>query len=345
LRVIVPIQRVSDNPDRLRWLDLGKGVGIMLVVFGHVVAGPPPAGHDWYVVAKYAIYGFHMAFFMLLAGFAAMRFQTQVRSFKDVLAQWGKRFCRLVIPFLLFAALIYFGKKYAAGIVPLDNPLAPQTRLLNLFLDPLNGPAAMLWFAWVLFLLCLLSPGLGLLGHRGWTGWMLGAVLLTSCMHLGVIKATGVAWLVIEFLPYFLWGGWLAASEAAMRRTLRAAIWCSPICILILWLYAKGDIPGNFRWLVPWSVMPPLLGFIHFLVRFDGLKWLGKLGRYSFPIYLMNTLFIFLAKFALSKKIDWNGIGFWIFLPVLMACGLGLPILTQRFIIERTPFLRVLVRK
>jgi uncharacterized membrane protein YcfT len=45
-------------------LDRAKGIAILLVVLGHVSAGPPPAGVEWYEPFRYAVYRFHMPFFL-----------------------------------------------------------------------------------------------------------------------------------------------------------------------------------------------------------------------------------------------------------------------------------------
>lgn len=53
---------------RLPDIERAKGLAILLVVFGHVVAREAPAGNEWYTFSKSAVYSFHMAFFMFLSG-------------------------------------------------------------------------------------------------------------------------------------------------------------------------------------------------------------------------------------------------------------------------------------
>ena len=55
--------------NRLYDIDRAKGLAILLVVLGHLVArGEPPKDADWYLFLKLIIYKFHMAFFMFLSG-------------------------------------------------------------------------------------------------------------------------------------------------------------------------------------------------------------------------------------------------------------------------------------
>src|SRR5258706_10382589 len=57
---------------RADWVDVAKGIGIVLVVFGHAVDGLlkarlADAGSGW-AAAYFAVYTFHMPLFFLLAG-------------------------------------------------------------------------------------------------------------------------------------------------------------------------------------------------------------------------------------------------------------------------------------
>ena len=62
--------RAAPRPARARRLDLyrAKGIAILLVVLGHIVAREQPPGVEWYEPFRYAIYRFHMPFFLYLSG-------------------------------------------------------------------------------------------------------------------------------------------------------------------------------------------------------------------------------------------------------------------------------------
>src|SRR4051794_39158365 len=53
---------------RVQYLDAARGLAIVLVVIGHVVARELPEGNDWYGYLKEVIYRFHMPLFMVLTG-------------------------------------------------------------------------------------------------------------------------------------------------------------------------------------------------------------------------------------------------------------------------------------
>ena len=62
---------------RLGWVDAAKGIGIVLVVYGHAVDGLRSAGlvpaDGWAAFSFYAIYTFHMPLFFLLSVLFARR--------------------------------------------------------------------------------------------------------------------------------------------------------------------------------------------------------------------------------------------------------------------------------
>jgi peptidoglycan/LPS O-acetylase OafA/YrhL len=84
------------------------------------------------------------------------------------------------------------------------------------------------------------------------------------------------------------------------------------------------------------------LAFIHSLTRTD---WLGHsetlvwLGKFSFVIYLFNTLTIGLAKGILLKVAPWDGINFLGFFPILLLSGLVVPVLLKKILLDRSAVL------
>jgi peptidoglycan/LPS O-acetylase OafA/YrhL len=89
------------------------------------------------------------------------------------------------------------------------------------------------------------------------------------------------------------------------------------------------------------------LPFIHGLIRSDflnrseALVWLGK---FSFVIYLFNTLTIGLAKGILLKIAPWDGVNFLAFFPILLLSGLIGPVLLKKTLLDRFPLLNRLTR-
>ena len=61
----------QSSDTRVEWLDAARGIGIALVVFGHVLRGlfgAQIAADPYWKIIDYTIYTFHMPLFFLLAG-------------------------------------------------------------------------------------------------------------------------------------------------------------------------------------------------------------------------------------------------------------------------------------
>ena len=70
---------------RLKWLDIAKGIAILLVIVGHTV--------DFYSPFRDAIFSFHMPLFFILAGYTF-----RLKPWKEVLVSSTER---LIVPYLL----------------------------------------------------------------------------------------------------------------------------------------------------------------------------------------------------------------------------------------------------
>lgn len=83
--------------DRIEWIDLAKGMSIILVAYGHMgIAGIPILG-EW-------LSSFRMPFFFLVSGllFNASKYPTLTSFIK-------RRWATLIRPFFLFSALVLAG--------------------------------------------------------------------------------------------------------------------------------------------------------------------------------------------------------------------------------------------
>ena len=67
-------------------------------------------------------------------------------------------------------------------------------------------------------------------------------------------------------------------------------------------------------------------------------------GKYSFAIYLSNTLAIGLTEGLMLKIAPWDGANFLVFLPALLASGLIGPVLVKTMILDRFPIMSRLSR-
>ena len=90
-----PIAKPAATVKRVGYVDIAKGIGIILVVMGH---------NDFALISPFAhklIYSFHMPMFFFMSG---MFFKPDV-PFRSFIRQ---RFHRLLKPFFVMLLLIYF---------------------------------------------------------------------------------------------------------------------------------------------------------------------------------------------------------------------------------------------
>jgi fucose 4-O-acetylase-like acetyltransferase len=325
-------------PARARRLDLdrAKGVAILLVVIGHIVAAAPPEGAEWYDTLRYAIYRFHMPFFLYLSGYAAW-LSGAVRTPGNAWPGFAlRRAQRLLLPFLLLGLVVLLGKLAAEQVVHVDNrPSGLLGGLRDLVVTTEHSPATFIWFLWVLFLCSIAAPPVW--RRFGTLGLLIGgavlmAVELPPLFYLdrfarhALFFAIGVAVAEREaqLMPRFgslqpLWWGLLLA-------TLAAAL--------------AGWLPGDWSLLVCGLAAVPALHGLMFTPMMERQSWPLTLGRWSMAIYLFNVIAIGVVKAALLKAgVPWTAEGFWIHAPALTLAGVVLPILAKQLVLRRIPLI------
>ena len=129
-------------------IDIAKGIGIILVVFGHTF--------QIYSVTNY-VYAFHMPLFFLLSGYT---FNVQ----KHLQDKWGflrKNLLRLMIPYFGVAILSYILYVYTAPILSLPEITANNAAFGILSGNGINLPFNdVLWFLPAFFFAGLIFLGL-----------------------------------------------------------------------------------------------------------------------------------------------------------------------------------------
>lgn len=138
------------NQKRVEWVDLAKGITILLVLFGHAVQGiidsnnlTLDSNNSSLVIVKQLIYGFHMPlFFFLSALFTGFLY----RSYKVVIKQ---KFKRLLIPYFIWSLITATFMQLASRYT--NTGLG----LKNFLMSPII-PFSEYWFLYVLFVIYLI---------------------------------------------------------------------------------------------------------------------------------------------------------------------------------------------
>jgi peptidoglycan/LPS O-acetylase OafA/YrhL len=306
-------------------IDRAKGLAILLVVFGHLMANGYPRGNAWYDTAKDIVYSFHMPFFMYLSGYVFALTGKQAVVYGAYARFLRERAMRLLLPFALFGLLIVVGKYLSSSFLYVDDP--PRSLLgglSELVVNTDNSPALSVWYVYVLFLYSAAMPLLWRQGLR-WPG----AVLLGAAVF--AIPATDFLYLdrAANFFLFFAIGGWVASRpdiESLFRRALPFWLLLFNATLFTEWT----SMPERARLLLCGMAAIPAL---HGLVQARPLardRLLRALGGYAFSIYLLNTIVIGLAKAGYLKLAPLEGPSATFALSLFFAAGTLVPILIQR---------------
>ncbi len=79
--------------ERINWVDVARGIGVLLVIYGHGLAATP---------LRFIIYSFHMPLFFFLSGLVFHK-----RKNEKYLTVLKKDFKRILIPYFIFAAISF----------------------------------------------------------------------------------------------------------------------------------------------------------------------------------------------------------------------------------------------
>lgn len=119
---------------RIRWADVAKGIGILLVVLGHVNVTP--------FIGKVWIYSYHMPLFFFLSGYFARPGKISVRRSITKSAK------HLLLPYLLFSIVFLAADYFMVRLRPEEMRAE--------FLDFCTGRYIILWFFVSLFIVSVL---------------------------------------------------------------------------------------------------------------------------------------------------------------------------------------------
>lgn len=325
-----------DINSRLSELDMAKGTAMLLVVIGHIVSRDNFApGAEWYLDLRALIYLFHMPLFMTLSGMALGASWRHRSSAREIPSLIWKRVRNLMVPFFVFGVVIVLGKIIASHWVRIDNPPVNFTQgVTSIVMTPMASPAGFLWYIQVLAVYFIFSPWILQFSEK-WGPWVM--------LGLG-IALQGPVWptilnmdYCIEYMPFFSLGILLGQHWPKVKNSVLKAgswpLWFVPFFAALVYCAVEGPLQ---KWLVGLLSVPFVLT-LHQKVGGHIKAWLTFIGSYTLSIYLMNTIFIGVAKGVLMTILPWRGNYFYIYFVVLGAAGVFFPILVKKVVVRLWP--------
>lgn len=283
-----------------------------------------------------------MPFFMYLSGLVFFLLSIdKIKTIQDYSKFIQKRAFRLLLPFFLFGVFIIIGKMVASKFVFVDNlPDNFFTAIINIFWDVGKSPATSIWYVFVLFVFCLIVPPLF---KATYIMFKENGIFILFFLSIALYWLPLPMYLYLKFigkfLVFFIVGGIVTIHYEQYLEKLDKywLVWLGIFAsIFILLIFIDNIIITKF--IIGFASIPA----IHSLARKSFIlnsKLLAILGEYTFPIYLMNTIFIGVAKGVILKFTNWDGVHFLFIAPILLISGLIFPILLRKYILSKIKFI------
>jgi len=283
---IAPATVQKRTTPRVAWVDIAKGVGIILVVYGHVSGGLVDAGVQQVGsvanAASALIYTFHMPLFFFLSGIWLSR--AAAKPFSQFI--W-ERLGTIVYPYLLWSSIQLIANRAMSRF----TNASPETFG---FLSILYRPYAQFWFLFALFPLLLVVTLLLKLRHGAFVALTLGVIAYAAYPSAQSLSWTPAAQ-ILRFFVYVAAGAavgpWLVRSGVPFLTRIEG--WgLAAVCIVLLWIgfwrsTPSGPIESAIASIcgmtaviaASWSISGTLLsGVLEFL------------GKRSLEIYIAHVL-------------------------------------------------------
>lgn len=272
---------------RLGWVDVARGIGILLVVYGHGLRAIYPAAMPAEaLVQDRLIYAFHMPLFFVLSGLFLWRSLAHDRA-----GFLGGRLKTIVWPYLLWSVVSGLIELVAARWV--NTPL----RLADVLLIPVQ-PIEQYWFLYTLFLCQLIAlalfPSRLVFAGAALAGW-----LVAPFIDAGMVTRA------LASLPFVAAGVWGAEPLGRLAGgPLRGAALVLLAAAAVFALLAPVIVAGlPNRWVALAAALVGSLMVIALAMVAAGIGrggGLALLGEASLAIYVLHTIFSAGARIGLK---------------------------------------------
>ncbi|MDB5120411.1 MAG: hypothetical protein JWN56_1629 [Sphingobacteriales bacterium] len=317
---------------RVDWVDYAKGLGIILVVFGHSIAGindaKLPINQTFYNTAFGLIYSFHMPLFFALSG---MFFERSLS--KSSPGSFMKNKLQTILyPFIVWSLIqtsieVLFSSQTNKGI-PIDD-----------LLTCVIVPRSVYWFLFALFFINIIN-----------------VIVFTIVPKYGLLVSSLIWLLFFIFKPelssftktffnliYFNFGILLSQQKAIFKNILEKKVWM----ILLLGVFVVAEYLyfslGKTYWLN--ALLPAFVGTL--LVMQLSFRWVSVkssyfitfLGKNSMTIFLMHIIFTSGIRIVLQRVFHVESIVVYVLVTTLS--GIFIPLIFK-YIISYKPQLNLL---
>lgn len=340
--------------ERLLYLDIVKGIGIILVVLGHSASKEFIMEYPCLAIPRVLLYDVIMPLFFVVAG---MLFTRNAEKYKKTGA--GKfiagRAKIFIVPYLSVNVLVYLMFTIAENIRPFKEYVSlagyETHTITEFFLSILTFENAIdehLWFAYVMFWVLLLGYFYHIMLSRKVSIWLVLFILLLCYMGTYLFHTPYMVKKIVKYAFYFFVGN--VCQEKCMLEKIKG--WKAVVLILLFLgsmsiyelkfaggnamlplqclLLAVTGVAGSFFFLI----LAKHMGSIKYVAQ--GLSYCGKT---SYPVYLFHQPFIVNGSLAVLPKL---GVHPLLTVVIAVILGMGLPLLFYKWILQKNKMLKTI---
>ncbi|MDP1548399.1 MAG: acyltransferase [Anaerolineales bacterium] len=277
---------------RANWVDYGKGIGIILVVYAHLLSSAYHGGIQvpeyFFKLSDSIVYSFHMPLFFFLSGLF-VEGSLNKRGVKNYLKD---KFLRIFYPYIVWSILQ----------VSVEVMFSGQTQngatISDLF-AVIHQPWGQFWFLYALLLMHIVYAILSYLGkYAKVMALLVAALLFLNWLPIG---AFGIFGFSAHFI--FFTGGIIFREQFMKAEKYAVPLWSILLLAAVLigsGYYLFSNLISPIRlvsspYLYHFLTLS-ILGIItcslaaHYLARHNLAPFLQTLGEYSLQIYLVHML-------------------------------------------------------
>jgi len=299
--------KVDSERSRLNWVDIAKGIGIVLVVIGHTIRGLAAGGVlEWSAAVQLCdswIYSFHMPVFFFLSGLFLYGSATKGKLWSFI----SDKLRTIAYPYVVWSVITIILKSLLGHI-----PNTPRW-LTDLPLVA-YAPVEQFWFLYVLFLLTVAIGAMFWFGLKPWLVLVIAGLFYTAPLMVG--------WSVLsQARDYSIY----VALGTTVGPGLISAIATSTLLPLVA---VVGLAVPVFTQTEPFAAILGIAGCIALALLLDRVKrgeLLSFLGRHSLTIFVVHSIASAAARFVLlvigvrAPAIHFMlGIGSGLFVPIVL---------------------------
>lgn len=316
---------MSFSVKRSAWVDYAKGIGIILVVYGHVSRGIVSSGlmidSSLFQYIDSVIYTFHMPLFFFLSGLFLLS-SFDAKGFSQVASS---KLDTILYPYVIWSLL-------QGGVeVVLSNYTNGNVTLSEVFALFIS-PRAQFWFLYALLLVFLTSLlALYFVGHK-----VLPALFLVSVLSyiLGPNADLPQIFKYISgFLVFFLMGSIFQKFNLIRFNNTFITLVIFLTAVITQYLFHYSGLIYEDKGVLLLCVSSiSLLAIVSISERLSrlGLSWLGYVGGASMAIYLMHILAGSGVRVLLNKIFGIDSVALHLVVGTMF--GILIPLLVLEFI-------------